>query len=53
MDPYDFGFKFDTLKRLSAAYMDFMVLLAAQMDANRNYENYMATGSTKIAEALG
>lgn len=53
VDPYDFGFKFDTLKRLSAAYMDFMVLLAAQMDANRNYENYMAAGSTKIAEALG
>ena len=31
VDPYDFGFKFDTLKRLSAAYMDFMVLLAAPL----------------------
>jgi three-Cys-motif partner protein len=53
VDPFDFGFRFETLKRLSAAYMDFMVLLAAQMDANRNYEHYIAEGSTKIALALG
>ena len=53
VDPYDFGFKFDTLSRLSSAYMDFLMLLAAQMDANRNYGNYMAPGNTKIAEALG
>ena len=53
VDPYDFGFKFDTLKRLSAVYIDFLVLLAAQMDANRNYDNYLADGNTKIAEALG
>jgi three-Cys-motif partner protein len=53
VDPFDFGFKFDTLKRLSAAYMDFLVLLAAQMDANRNYDSYTASGNTKIAHALG
>ena len=53
VDPYDFGFKFDTLARLSTVYVDFLTLLAAQMDANRNYANYMAAGNTKIAEALG
>lgn len=53
VDPYDFGFKFETLKRLSSVYVDFLMLLAAQMDANRNYSNYMATASTKVAEALG
>jgi three-Cys-motif partner protein len=53
VDPFDFGFKFDTLKHLSAAYMDFLVLLAAQMDANRNYDSYTASGNTKIADALG
>jgi len=53
VDPFDFGFKFETLKRLSTVYMDFMVLLAAQMDANRNYEHYIGEGNTKIAEALG
>jgi three-Cys-motif partner protein len=53
VDPFDFGFKFNTLKRLSTAFMDFMVLLAAQMDANRNYDHYVAEGNSKIAEALG
>jgi three-Cys-motif partner protein len=53
VDPFDFGLKFETLRRLSAAYMDFMVLLAAQMDANRNFDNYIAEGNAKIAEALG
>jgi three-Cys-motif partner protein len=53
VDPFDFGFKFETLKRLSDVFMDFMVLLAAQMDANRNLEHYMADGNTKIANALG
>ena len=53
VDPFDFGLKFETLKRLSAAYMDFMVLLAAQMDANRNFDNYIAERNTKIDEALG
>lgn len=53
VDPYDFGFKFETLERLSAVYMDFLLLLAAQMDANRNYSHYTAVGNTKIAEALG
>ena len=53
VDPYDFGFKFETLARLSKVYVDFLMLLAAQMDANRNYGNYMAAGNTKIAEALG
>ncbi len=53
VDPYDFGFKFETLTKLSSVYVDFLMLLAAQMDANRNYANYLAAGSTKIAEALG
>ena len=53
VDPYDFGFKFATLARLSTVYIDFLMLLAAQMDANRNYGNYMSAGNTKIAEALG
>jgi three-Cys-motif partner protein len=53
VDPYDFGFKFDTLARLSSVYVDFLMLLAAQMDANRNYQNYMSAANTKIAEALG
>ncbi len=53
VDPFDFGLKFKTLKRLSTVFIDFMVLLAAGMDANRNYDHYVEGDSTKIDEALG
>ena len=52
-DPCDFGLKFETLRRLSTFLMDFVVLLAIGMDANRNYEHYVEGNSTKIDEALG
>lgn len=41
VDPYDIGIKFETLHRLSERFVDFLVLLALYMDANRNYENYV------------
>jgi three-Cys-motif partner protein len=53
VDPFDFGLKFETLQRLSAFFMDFLVLLAIGMDANRNYDHYVDGDSTKIDEALG
>jgi three-Cys-motif partner protein len=53
VDPFDFGLKFSTIRRFSDLLMDFLVLLAAQMDANRNYENYIVRTNTKIDEALG
>jgi len=53
VDPFDFGLKFETLRRLSTVFMDFVVLLAIGMDANRNYEHYVEGASTKIDEALG
>lgn len=53
VDPFDFGLKFETLRRLSTTFMDFVVLLAIGMDANRNYEHYVEGESTKIDEALG
>lgn len=53
VDPFDFGLKFETLRRLSTLFMDFVVLLAIGMDANRNYEHYVEGDSTKIDEALG
>ena len=34
VDPFDFGIKFETLRRLSAVFIDFVVLLAIGMDAN-------------------
>jgi three-Cys-motif partner protein len=53
VDPFDFGIKFETIKRLSNFYMDFLVLLAVGMDAGRNYDHYVDGNSTKVDEALG
>ena len=53
VDPYDIGIKFDTLRKLSNRYVDFLVLLALYMDANRNYENYVKEEAVKIDEFLG
>ena len=53
VDPFDFGLKFETLRRLSSFFVDFVVLLAIGMDANRNYDHYVDGNSTKIDEALG
>jgi three-Cys-motif partner protein len=53
VDPFDFGLKFETLRKLSTFFVDFVVLLAIGMDVNRNYDHYVAGDSTKIDEALG
>jgi three-Cys-motif partner protein len=53
VDPYDIGIKFETLRRLSDRYIDFLILLALYMDANRNYENYVKEEAVKIDEFLG
>lgn len=54
VDPFDFGLKFATLRKLASSFfVDFLVLLAIGMDANRNYEHYVDGNSTKIDEALG
>jgi three-Cys-motif partner protein len=53
VDPFDFGLKFSTLRKLSRFRIDFLVLLAVGMDANRNYDHYVKEESTKIDEALG
>lgn len=53
VDPFDFGFKFQTIKRLATKYVDFLVLLAVGMDANRAYEHYVEGRNPKLDEALG
>jgi three-Cys-motif partner protein len=53
VDPYDIGIKFGTLSALSARYVDFLVLLALHMDANKNYANYIRPESLKVAGLLG
>src|SRR5437868_2821835 len=42
VDPPDIGIKFDTIRKLSGRIVDFLVLLALYMDANRNYDRYVS-----------
>ncbi|MGB8031173.1 MAG: three-Cys-motif partner protein TcmP [Terracidiphilus sp.] len=53
VDPFDFGIKFETIRRLSSGLVDFLVLLAVGMDAGRNYDHYVEGNNPKISEALG
>ncbi len=53
VDPFDFGLKFETIRRLSSSFIDFLVLLAVGMDANRNQDHYVDGNNQKIDEALG
>src|SRR5260370_36046604 len=48
VEPFDFGLKFKTLRKLSSVFIDFVFLLAVGMDANRNYDHYVDGNSTKI-----
>jgi len=52
-DPFDIGLKFETLRALSARYMDFVVLLAVYTDANRAYKRYIMEDVLKVDEFLG
>jgi len=53
VDPFDIGIKFGTLRTLSKRYVDFLILLAVYMDANRAYSHYVSPRSTKVEEFLG
>jgi three-Cys-motif partner protein len=53
-DPYDLSFDFSIVERLAAGNrMDFLILLAAQMDGQRNEANYVNPASTKVERLLG
>jgi three-Cys-motif partner protein len=53
-DPYDLSFDFRIVEQLAAGNrMDFLILLAAQMDGQRNEVNYVNPASTKVERLLG
>jgi three-Cys-motif partner protein len=53
VDPYSLNLKFSTIKALSKNLMDFLILQALHMDANRNFDSYFKEESTIIADYLG
>ena len=53
-DPFDIGLEFETIRTLAdARFVDFLVLLALGMDANRNYEHYLREDADKVDKFLG
>jgi three-Cys-motif partner protein len=52
-DPYDIGIRFDTFRKLSERYVDFLVLLALYSDANRSYKRYVMEDADKVDNFLG
>ena len=52
-DPFDIGLKFETLRKISTRYVDFVVLLAVYSDANRAYKRYVMEDAVKVDEFLG
>jgi len=54
VDPYDLSVKFSTLRRIAEGFfVDFLVLLALGMDANRNLQHYLDAANRKIDDLLG
>ena len=53
VDPYSLNLNFSTIKALGQSLVDFLILQALHMDANRNFETYLNEENTKIAEYLG
>lgn len=52
-DPYSLNLKFSTIKDLSSiGKIDFLILLALHMDANRNLFNYISENSNKVDEFI-
>lgn len=53
VDPYSLNLKFSTIQTLGKNLMDFLILQALHMDANRNFESYIKEENTTIADYLG
>ncbi|MFQ5817164.1 MAG: three-Cys-motif partner protein TcmP, partial [Terriglobia bacterium] len=53
VDPFNIGIKFATVRKLASHRMDFLVLLALYMDANRNVAHYTSPENSKVDEFLG
>ncbi|MTB52786.1 three-Cys-motif partner protein TcmP [Lewinella sp. W8] len=53
VDPFSLNLDFNTIKVLgSRMNMDFLILLALGMDANRNFKSYLLNNSSKVAKFI-
>jgi len=53
VDPFSLELQFKTIQTLGQDLMDFLILMALYMDANRNLSNYLNENNDKIAQFSG
>jgi len=53
VDPFSLDLSFTTVAKLGKNLMDFLILQALHMDANRNFEKYMKDENQRISNYLG
>lgn len=53
VDPFSLKIKFNTIRKLSTMFVDFLVLLAFGMDGKRNIKHYIKDNNRRIDEFLG
>jgi three-Cys-motif partner protein len=54
VDPFSLNLNFSTIATLGRSFkVDFLILMALGMDANRNFVNYVRSNHTKISEFIG
>jgi three-Cys-motif partner protein len=53
VDPYSLNLKFSTIQSLGKNLMDFLILQALHMDANRNFESYIKEENKTISDYIG
>jgi len=53
VDPFSLDLSFTTIAKLGKNLMDFLILQALHMDANRNFEKYMKDENQRISNYLG
>ncbi len=54
VDPFSLNLDFETIKKISQiGRVDFLILLALQMDGKRNFHNYLQEESIKIDSFIG
>jgi three-Cys-motif partner protein len=53
VDPFNLQVKFSTVNRIAKQFVDFLVLLALHMDANRNERIYTSSNNHRLDDFLG
>lgn len=53
LDPFQLNLNFSTVQTLANDLVDFLILQALHMDANRNFKNYLCENNDKISNYLG